>query len=324
MLLRGDGLIATLKTLTPPFDPETSRELIAVAYGSADSKVRGLAQKLVASHVKDHALIKSTLGVGFHRANDACAKLRRLQLPDRGRLAVALRSHGAYVAGVAFEEDEDFARDRLPRLVDVKKGILNLHEWYMTPNQVETLDLSTVPDVVFDELPGLHRKKKFDELVLWGSPPALPKRFVEFAPYLRRLKLGWCGLSEIPDVVCELTNLEVLELHEPALTALNPKLKKLKKLKKLTVARAKKLKQLPPEICELTGLEELSLWFFRMKELPREMGQLTKLHTLNLYASHITNFPDELASLPLENVTVVAASTMQKRLRQLAPKARFS
>lgn len=323
MLLRGDGVLDTLKTLKPPFDDETRRELIAVAYGSADSKARGLAQKLVASHVADHALIKATLGSGFHRANDASTKLRRLDVPDRGKLAVALRAHGAYVAGVAFEEDEDFARDRLPRLVD-KKGVLNLHEWYMTPNRVETLELSTIPDVVFDELPRLHKKKKFDQLVLWGSPATLPKRFVEFAPYVRRLQLGWCGLTELPDEICALTNLEALEVHEPGLVALNPKLKKLKKLKRLTVARAKKLKQLPPEVCELTGLEELGLWFFRMKELPRAIGNLRKLHTLNLYSSQITNFPDELASLPLKRITVVSASAMQKRLKQLAPKARFS
>lgn len=323
MLLRSDALVDTLKTLSPPFDAETRRELIAVAYGSADGKARALAQKLVAAHVDEHALIKATLGSGFHRANDASTKLRRLDVPDRGKLAVALRAQGAYVAGVAFEEDEDFARDRLPRLVD-KKGVLNLHEWYVTPNQVETLELSTIPDIVFDELPRLHKKKRFEELVLWGSPATLPKRFVEFAPYVRRLRLGWCGLTELPDVVCELKNLEVLEVHEPGLTALNPRLKNLKKLKHLTVARAKKLKQLPPEVCELASLEELGLWFFRMKELPRAMGKLKKLHTLDLYASSITNLPDELASLPLKKITVVSASAMQKRLRQLAPKARFS
>lgn len=324
MLLRGDDVIDSLKTLAPPFDAETRRELIAVAYGSADSKARGLAHKLVAKHVDGAALIKATLGAGFHRANDACARLRRLELDDRGKLAVALRAHGAYVAGVAFEEDEDFARDRLPRLVDRRKGVLDLHEWYMTPNQVESLDLSTIPDVVFDELPRLHKQKKFDELVLWGSPSTLPKRFAEFAPYLRKLQLGWCGLTELPDAVCELTNLEALEVHEPNLVALNPRLKKLKKLKRLTIARAKKLKQLPPEVCELERLEELSLSFFRMKELPPAMGKLKKLHTLDLYASQITRLPDELARLPLKKITVVSASAMQARLKQLAPKARFS
>ncbi|MBL8918347.1 MAG: leucine-rich repeat domain-containing protein [Myxococcaceae bacterium] len=322
MLLRGDDLIGTLKSLSPPLDAETRRELIAVAYGSADGKARALAQKLVAAHVDEHALIRATLGSGFHRANDACTKLRQLEIADRGKLAVALRAHGASVAGVAFEEDEDFARDRLPRLVD-KKGVLDLHEWYVTPNQVETLKLTTIPDVVFDELPRLHRKKKFDELVLWGSPATLPKRFVEFAPYVRRLRLGWCGISRLPDVICELTNLELLEVHEPKLVALNPRLKKLKKLKHLTIARAKKLKQLPPEVCELPNLEELGLWFFRMKELPRAMGELTKLRTLDLYGSFITSFPDELAGLPLKQVTVTSASAMQKRLKQLAPKARF-
>ena len=97
----------------------------------------------------------------------------------------------------------------------------------------------------------------------------------------------------------------------------------LKKLKHLTVARAKKLKQLPPEICELTSLEELGLWFFRMKELPRALGKLKKLHTLDLYSSSITSFPDELAGLPLKKITVASSSAMQRRLRQLAPKARF-
>lgn len=321
MLLRAPDLVGKLKALAPPFDAETERELIAAAFASADAKARTLAQKLVAAHVKSAAAIKATLGSGFHRASDASAKLRKLAIAERGKLAVAMRAHGAYVAGVAFEEDEAFARERLPKLVS--KGKLDLHEWYIEPNRVESIQLRTIPDVVFDELPRLHAKKKFEQLVLWGSPSALPKRFPEFAPYLKKLTLGWCGFTEIPDEVCALDKLEVLEIHEPQLLRLNPKLAKLRALKRLLVGRAKKLKALPPEVCALRGLQELGLWFLRMKELPKELAQLSKLTTLDLYSSSITRFPDELAALPLKTITVTSASAIQKRLKQLAPKATF-
>ena len=322
VLIRGDDIISTLKALTPPFDAETTRELIAVAYASRNAKARALAQKLVSRHVANASLIKSTLGPGFHRANDASDKLRRLKISDRGKLAVAMRVHGADVAGVAFEEDEDFARDRLPRLV--KNGVLDLHEWYVTPNLVEPFSLATIPDIVFDELPRLHKRKRFDKLMLWGSPAQLPKRFVELAPYIRKLEMGWCGITSIPDVVCALDKLEELEIHEPKLVELNPRLKKLKSLKRLRLARAKKIKQLPHEVFELPRLEELGLWFFRMKELPPAIGKLTRLSTLDLYDSHITRLPDELASLPLKKITVTSSSPMHARLKQLARKARFS
>ena len=39
--------------------------------------------------------IARMLGSGFHRANDASAKLRRIKYPERGKLAVAMRAHGA-------------------------------------------------------------------------------------------------------------------------------------------------------------------------------------------------------------------------------------
>ena len=287
MLIRGPDVVGTLKALAPPFDAETERELLAVAFGSMDAKARGLAHKLVAKHVKNAALIKSTLGPGFHGRWDAGEKLRRLKYPERGKLAVAMRAHGANVAGVAFEEDEAFMRDRMYRMVTKRE--LDLHEWYMTPNRVESVKLHTIPDAFFDELPRLHKKKPFDKLTLWATPIRLPKRFVEFAPYLKHLTIGFCNFTELPDVVCECTKLETLELHDYTLERLNPKLPKLKKLKKLLLARSKKLKALPPEVCKLPSLQHLALWFARYKTLPPE---LKSLNTLELYSTSITRMPE--------------------------------
>jgi len=303
MLIRGDNVVDVLKDLAPPFDAETARELIAVAYGSHDAKARTLAQKLVAKHVKGAALIKSTLGAGFHGANPraACEKLRRLKRPDRGKLAVALRAHGAHVAGVAFEEDADFARDRLYRMVNNKR-VLDLHEWHMTPNRVEAIDLTTIPDLVFDELPKLHRKKPFDSVLLWGTNTTLPKRFAEFAPYVKKLRLGFLGLRELPDVVCECTKLEELEVDDYTLQRLNPKIGKLKALKKLRIGRAKQLKELPREVGMLSKLETLELRFLRTKlALPDELAKLTSLRLVEAYSSKL-DF---------------------ERLRTLVPKARI-
>ncbi|HEV7557118.1 MAG TPA: leucine-rich repeat domain-containing protein [Kofleriaceae bacterium] len=319
MLIRGDSVVATLKALKPPFDRETERELIAVAYGSNDAKARGFARKLVDKHVANAALLKSTLGAGFHRANDASAKLRRLTWPERGKLAVALREHGAYVAGVAFEEDDEFARDRLTRLV--RKGVLDLHEWYMTPNRVESLDLSTIPDVVFDEL---ARLPPFDSVLLWSSKVTLPKRFVELRPYMKKLTLGFLDMTELPGVVCECAELEQLEIHDYMLERLHPKLAKLTSLKKLVVSRAKKMKELPVEVCELDKLEELGLWFSRMKTLPPEIGKLQSLRVLDLYSSHITKLPDEMAQLTkLRTIKARFSPDMERKVKALLPKVRF-
>jgi len=319
MLIRGDNVLSTLQGLKPPFDAETEREVIAIAYGSNDAKARTFARKLVDKHVKGAALLRSTLGAGFHRANDASAKLRRLSWSERGKLAVALRAHGAYVAGVAFEEDEEFARDRLSKLV--RKGVLDLHEWYMTPNQVESLELSTIPDIVFDELPRLPR---FDSVLLWASKTTLPKRFVELGAYMKKLTLGFTGMTGLPDVVCACTKLEQLEIHDHALERLNPKLARLTSLNKLVVSRAKKLKELPIEVCELPKLEELGLWFVRMKTLPPEIGQLKSLRVLDLYSSHITKLPDEMAQLTsLKTIKARFSPEMERKVKAVLPKVRF-
>jgi hypothetical protein len=319
VLLRGPDVVTTLKTLKPPFDTETERELIAVAYGSADAKARGLARKLVDAHVANAKLLKSTLGSGFHRANDACNRLRKLRWPERGKLAVALRAHGAYVAGVAFEEDEEFARDRLGRLVH--KRVLDLHEWYMTPNSVETLELTTIPDIVFDELPQLL---PFDSLVLWSAEITLPKRFVEFAPYLKKLTLGYTGLTELPDVVCACTKLEELDIAEPALERLNPKLAKLTALRRLAISDPS-FDALPDEVCKLPRLDELRLASVKLKTLPRAIGKLRSLRVLDLYSSRISKLPDELAQLTgLKTVKVRFAPGMEAKLKPLLPNARIA
>jgi len=318
VLIRGADVAQIVKTLKPPFDAETERELIAVAYGNADAKVRTVARKLVDKHVENAAVIKSTLGAGFHRANDASDRLRKLRWPERGKLAVALRAQGAYVAGVAFEEDEAFGRDRLPRLI--KKRVLDLHEWYMTPNQVESLELSTIPDIVFDELP---RLPPFDNLVLWSSELTLPKRFVELAPYLKRLTIGYTGITALPDVVCACTKLEELDIHEPALERLNPKLVKLTALRRLTLSRPN-LDALPEEVCKLPRLEELRLAFVKLKTLPPTIGKLRSLRVLDLYHTRITKLPDELALTGLETVKLRHALGMGPKVKAVLPKVRLA
>jgi hypothetical protein len=318
VLIRGPDVVTTLRTLKPPFDPETERELIAVAYGNVDAKVRTLARKLVDKHVENAAVIKSTLGAGFHRANDASDRLRKLHYRQRGKLATALRAQGAYVAGVAFEEDEAFARHRLPRLV--KKRVFDLHEWYMTPNQVESLELTTIPDIVFDQLRHLP---PFDSLVLWSSKLTLPKRFVEFAPYLKKLTIGYTGITALPDVVCACTKLEELHLHESALERLNGKLVKLTALRRLTISDPS-FDALPEEVCKLPHLEELRLAHVKLATLPPAFGKLQSLRVLDLYHTRITKLPDELAQLTGLRTVKLHSAGMGPKITALLPKVRFT
>ena len=98
---------------------------------------------------------------------------------------------------------------------------------------------------------------------------------------LRKLNLGWCKLTEIPQEVFEFSNLEVLRLYKNRLETIPPEIEKLKNLKKLTVS-SNRLKSIPPEIGNLWQLEELILKYNKIKEIPPEIGMLEKLILMDL------------------------------------------
>jgi hypothetical protein len=294
-------VIDAVKALEPPLSPEIERELIAIAYAHGDAGPRKAAMKLVKAHVADAADLKKALkaALGTQSEGTVCERLRALNRPDRGLLASAMIARGAAGYGVAFDEAPAFARALLPKLVDKKKRRLDLTHWHKSSSSVWSIRLRTIPDVVFDDLKALRKKAPFDELFLWGGVlEDLPDRFVEFAPFLKRLTLAYQEFERIPDVVFECKHLEELIIRERRLVELNPRITKLKKLKRLTLSESKKIKKLPLEVCALTGLEHLGLGQSNITALPPEIGQLKKLKSIHLQSSKVRKLPAELGDLP--------------------------
>src|SRR6266516_2542947 len=57
------------------------------------------------------------------------------------------------------------------------------------------------------------------------------------------------------------------------------------------------LTQLPPELWQLTNLQELVLVENQLSQLPSEIGQLTNLQEFSLYQNQLSQLPSELWQL---------------------------
>ena len=81
------------------------------------------------------------------------------------------------------------------------------------------------------------------------------------------------GLSEIPDELFKLTDLQELVIIDNLLTAL------------------------PPKISKLKNLTRLNLFYNELTELPPEIGQLAQLTHLDISCNNLVSLPDEIANL---------------------------
>jgi C-terminal of Roc, COR, domain/Ras of Complex, Roc, domain of DAPkinase/Leucine rich repeat len=88
-----------------------------------------------------------------------------------------------------------------------------------------------------------------------------------------RFDLSGKGLTEIPEAIGRLTNLQFLDLSNNRLT------------------------EIPEGIGDLTELRELKLDDNELSELPENIGSLTQLQTLDLSANQLITLPDEIAQL---------------------------
>src|SRR5215468_7350446 len=173
-----------LAAITAPPGKDVEREVLAIAFAHKDGAVRKAAMTIAEARIKDTKLVRAKLGTRFHSdyASKASAALRTVERADRGELATAMVARGANVHGVALEEDRAFAKEAVYRQLIAKENKLDLGHL-----DGEDVELTTIPDVVFDELKGLRKKVPFDWIYVWGGEmPGLPKRFVELAPFLRK------------------------------------------------------------------------------------------------------------------------------------------
>ena len=95
----------------------------------------------------------------------------------------------------------------------------------------------------------------------------------------RVLDLSWQGLSNVPEAVFHLTELEGLYLSGNYLKELPTSINKLKNLKWLILDK-NQLRELPHRICELSNLTWLSVMNNKLTTLPDEIGELKELRLL--------------------------------------------
>lgn len=120
------------------------------------------------------------------------------------------------------------------------------------------------------------------------------------------------GLSEVPDGIGKLNQLEVLILEGNRISTVSPSISKLKQLKILDLY-SNNLKSFPEGLLELNNLEELSIGANDgVTEIPAKIVGLQSLRSLDLLLLNITSLPDAIAEMT--NLRIMRAEKLQQIL----------
>jgi len=103
-------------------------------------------------------------------------------------------------------------------------------------------------------------------------------------------------LTEVPDLLWQLTQLQQLNLSNNQLTTLPESLGQLTQLETLILS-SNQLKELPKSIGKLTQLRSLDLFNNKLTLLPDELGQLTLLNDLWLSGNRLMELPESIGRL---------------------------
>nr|KAJ0188219.1 hypothetical protein LSAT_V11C900492790 [Lactuca sativa] len=150
--------------------------------------------------------------------------------------------------------------------------------------------------------------------------PEAPKK-LDHEECLEELSFSMTNMKHLPDSICMLKHLEVLQLkHCWSLEKLPEDIGRLECLKNLTLSDTK-IKHLPDSICMLKHLVFLELRDCSfLEKLPEDLGQLECLETLYLLHAKIEHLPDSICMLKhLRTLAVHCSSlkTLPKDLGQL-------
>jgi internalin A len=110
------------------------------------------------------------------------------------------------------------------------------------------------------------------------------------------LNLSELGLTTVPDVISQLTNLQKLNLSNNKLTSLPEVVAQFTNLQTLDLCD-NRLMGLPKVLAQLTNLQELDLSFNQLRSLPEVVTQLTNLQTLDLGSNQLKSLSDVIAQL---------------------------
>jgi hypothetical protein len=103
-------------------------------------------------------------------------------------------------------------------------------------------------------------------------------------------------LTELPESLCQLAQLQTLDLSNNKLMSLPELLGQLTQLQSLDLSN-NKLTALPELLGQLTQLQSLDLSNNKLMSLPESLGQLTHLRELNLLVNHLGVMPEVLRRL---------------------------
>ncbi len=108
-----------------------------------------------------------------------------------------------------------------------------------------------------------------------------------------KLNLNGMKLTELPESLGNLTQLQLLNLGYNELTELPESFGQLAQLQELNLEK-NKLTELPESLGQLTQLQLLNLGYNKLTELPESFGQLTQLQKLSLHSNQLTELPVSL------------------------------
>jgi hypothetical protein len=103
-------------------------------------------------------------------------------------------------------------------------------------------------------------------------------------------------LTELPESLGRLTQLQSLDLSDNRLTALPQSLGRLTHLQSLDLSD-NRLTALPQSLGRLTHLRSLNLSYNQLTALPEWLGQLTQLQSLNLSGNQLLSLPESMSRL---------------------------
>jgi len=133
------------------------------------------------------------------------------------------------------------------------------------------------------------------------------------------LDLSYMGLTEVPEVLGELTGLQVLNLWENQISSIPEAIGQLTSLQVLFLS-GNQISSIPEVLGQLTGLQVLYLDNNLLSSIPEVLGQLTSLQELSLVSNQISSIPEvlgQLTSLQQLNIAFNLLSSIPEVLGQL-------